>query len=159
MEYPFYYKGRPCGKLSAEESGIYTVLRVEAEGIEDSILRISVCGDGREYRLGVAESRDGYVLFEKKLSRSAMKELPHIEYAAESGGKAAEARRTDEKRDKRERKTIENGALVWIERADGSLAANDGISDIIALPADIRGGRAKNRIKMINGRGYMLFRY
>lgn len=159
MEYPFYYKGRQCGKLSAEESGIYTVLRVEAEGIEDSILRISVCGDGRECRLGVAESRDGYVVFEKKLSRSAMKELPHIEYAAESGGKAAETSGTGEKRKSGEKKAIENGALVWIERADGSLAANDGLSDIIALPADIRGGRAKNRIKMINGRAYMLFRY
>lgn len=154
MDYPFYYKGKQRGILTLTRSGIYTALRIEADGIDEKILRVSVFGEGRECSLGVAESRDGHMLFEKKLSRNSMKELPRIEYAAESNGRIDAPAEKQNAADK-----TENGGLVWKKRADGSLIANDGVSDIIALPAEIRTCTAKCRIKIIEGRGYMLFRY
>ncbi len=111
------------------------------------MLRISVYGEGRESCLGIAEVRDGKIHFEKKMSRNDIKEIPKkIEFASESGEKIREdsAGKTEP---------------VWKKRPDGSLISYDGISNIVALPAELRGKTGKERIKMINGRSYMLFRY
>ena len=154
MDYPFYYKGKRTGTLCASESGVYTVFRLQAEGIDEKMLRISVYGEGKEAGLGLAEVREGRAEFEKKLSRRAMQELPgKIEYAAKGG------ERTEEKKSERqtEKKPEETG-LIWERRPDGSLFARDGESGIMALPADLRGEAGRERIKVIEGRSYMLFR-
>lgn len=150
MDYPFYYNGQRAGTLKVSESGLYTVFSLSAENIDKKMLRISVYGDGREYCIGVAEAREKKINFEKKLSRNAMKELPDkIEYAAETGKKSIEnsASKTD------------NGSPAWKKRPDGSLVSNDGISDIVALPAQLRKNTGKERIKIIDGQSYILFRY
>lgn len=146
MDYPFYYKGKRSGTFSLTESGIFSLLRVEGENIYEKMLRLSVYGEGKEYYLGIAEIKNANVYIEKKLSRSEMKNLPGIiEYAAESGKKIPE--NTEKKTEK------------WKRRKDGSLWGNDGISDIVALPAELRSERGKEKIKFIDGRTYMLFRY
>ena len=150
MDYPFYYSGKRSGTLSVSQSGVYTLFRVNAENIGEKMLRVSVYGDGKEYCLGVAEVRERKLYFEKKLSRNCMKGLPqNIEYAAQSGEKSEKDLL---------KKTQDNGS-AWKRRADGSLISNDGISSIIALPAELRGNTGKDRIKIINGKAYMLFRY
>ena len=151
MDYPFYYKGKLSGTLSVAESGMYTVFRLTAENIGEKMLHVSVYGEGKESCLGLAEVRAGKIHFEKKLSRNSMKALPaKIEYAAEAGEKAKE---------KPEMKKPEKKDSTWKMRPDGSLISNDGISDILALPAELRSPTGKERIKVINGRSYMLFRY
>ena len=152
MDYPFYYKGKLSGTLSVAESGIYTLFRLDAEKIDKKMLRVSVYGEGKESCLGLAEVRGGKIYFEKKLSRNAMRELPRkIEYAAETGEKAAEKIQKKEE----EKET----GLVWEKRPDGSLISNDGKSNIVALPAELRGKTGKDKIKVIDGCSYMLFRY
>lgn len=130
------------------------VFRLQAEGIDEKILRISVYGEGKEACLGLAEVREGRADFEKKLSRRAMQELPgKIEYAAKAG------ERTEERRNERPAEGKPEGTgLSWEKRPDGSLFARDGESSIVALPADLRGEAGKDRIKVIEGRSYMLFR-
>ena len=155
MDYPFYYNGKRAGILCVTESGIYTVFRLTAEGINEKMLRVSVYGEGREACLGLAEVREGRAEFEKKLSRRAMQELPgKIGYAAKAG------EQTEERRDEKtaEGKPEETG-LSWERRPDGSLFARDGISSILALPANLHGEAGRERIKVIEGRSYMLFRY
>lgn len=147
MDYTFYYKGKPSGTFSMTESGIYSILRVEGKNIDEKILRLSVYGGGKEYYLGLADANNGKVLFEKKLSRSDMKKLPQvIEYAAESDCRTKE-------------NSAQNKVKGWVRRKDGSLWTNDGISNIIALPADLHSKTGKEKIKVIDGGTYMLFRY
>ena len=155
MDYPFYYNGKRAGTLSTAESGIYTVFRLTAEGIGEKMLRVSVYGAGKEACLGLAEVREGKLDFEKKLSRQSMKAFPQkIEYASRAG-EAAEEKTDSEEPEKR---TEEQG-LVWKKRPDGSLFARDAAGGIVALPAEVRAEAGKGRIKVIEGRSYMLFRY
>jgi len=147
MNYPFYYKGKLSGTFSVTESGIFSILRAEGENIDEKILRLSVYGEGKEYYLGIADVKNGEVRFEKKLSRSEMKNLPKvIEYAAESDHRTTET-------------GVGRKVKGWVRRKDGSLWTNDGISDIVALPAELRSKTGKEKIKVIDGVTYMLFRY
>ena len=155
MDYPFYYNGQRAGTLSTAESGIYTVFRLTAEGIGEKMLHVSVYGAGKEACLGLAEARAGKLCFEKRLSRQSMRAFPpKIEYAARAG-EAAEEKTDGEEPEK----ITEEQGLLWEKRPDGSLFARDAAGGIVALPAELRTEAGKSRIKVIEGRSYMLFRY
>ena len=49
--------------------------------------------------------------------------------------------------------------LLWYSRADGSLTAFDGISSLLALPAELRAPDARAVERVIEGRRYLIFRY
>lgn len=158
MDFPFYYKGKRAGTLQVSESGVYTLFRLAAEKIGEKMLRVSVYGAGKELCLGLAEVRAGKISFEKKLSRQSLRAFPSkIEYAA-AAGEREEQKTAETAGEKTEKKTGENG-LLWEKRPDGSLFTHDGISNLVALPANLRGEAGKERIKVIEGRSYMLFRY
>ena len=48
--------------------------------------------------------------------------------------------------------------LLWYSRADGSLTAFDGISSLLALPAELRAPDAHTVERVIEGRKYLIFR-
>lgn len=155
MDYPFYYKGKRAGTLSVTESGIYTLFRLTAEGVDEKMLRISVYGEGKEACLGLAEVRAGKLELEKKLSRQSMKAFPgKIGYAAKAGEKAEEKTEVRKPEIKKEEK-----GLIWEKRPDGSLYTRDAAGGLVALPSDLRTEAGRERIKVIEGRSYMIFRY
>lgn len=49
--------------------------------------------------------------------------------------------------------------LLWFRRSDGTLTAFDGISSLVAIPAELRRGKKEAVIRKLDGRDYMIFRY
>ena len=49
--------------------------------------------------------------------------------------------------------------LLWYSRGDGSLTAFDGISSLLALPAELRAPDARMVERVIEGKKYLVFRY
>jgi len=49
--------------------------------------------------------------------------------------------------------------LLWYSRGDGSLTAFDGISSLLALPAELRTPGAGTVERVIEGKKYLVFRY
>ena len=49
--------------------------------------------------------------------------------------------------------------LLWYSRGDGSLTAFDGISSLLALPAQLRAPDARMVEREIEGKKYLVFRY
>ena len=50
-------------------------------------------------------------------------------------------------------------SLQWFSRRDGTLVSFDGISCLVALPAELRHADRRAVIREIAGRKYMVFRY
>ena len=49
--------------------------------------------------------------------------------------------------------------LLWYSRGDGSLTAFDGISSLLALPAELRAPDPRMVERVIEGKKYLVFRY
>jgi len=49
--------------------------------------------------------------------------------------------------------------LLWYARGDGSLTAFDGVSSLLALPAELRTSGAQTVERVIEGKKYLVFRY
>ena len=49
--------------------------------------------------------------------------------------------------------------LLWYSRGDGSLTAFDGVSSLLALPAELRAPDAHTAERVIEGKKYLVFRY
>ena len=49
--------------------------------------------------------------------------------------------------------------LLWYSRGDGTLTAFDGISSLLALPAELRAPDAHTAERVIEGKKYLVFRY
>ena len=49
--------------------------------------------------------------------------------------------------------------LLWYSRGDGSLTAFDGVSSLLALPAELRAPDARTVERVIEGKKYLVFRY
>ena len=49
--------------------------------------------------------------------------------------------------------------LLWYRRPDGSLTAFDGISSLLAVPAELRAPNARMTERVIEGKKYLVFRY
>ena len=58
-----------------------------------------------------------------------------------------------------EQKTDYAPSLQWFSRRDGTLVSFDGISCLVALPAELRHADRRAVIREIAGRKYMVFRY
>ena len=49
--------------------------------------------------------------------------------------------------------------LLWYRRPDGSLVSHDGISSLLAIPAELRTADRRMTERVIEGKKYLVFRY
>lgn len=184
MEYPLMINGVRRGAVRVTQEGLYTVFEAEAEGTEETPVRLALYGSGEEGYLGVMQPWSGGMFLRRRMSRTERAKMPReIEYAAPAGEKrgapnAPERPEREPERSETEkseadevastpeaesRDTASNDAdgegLLWFSRPDGTLTAFDGEGSIIALPTHAPGGKGRAVIREINGKRYMLFRY
>lgn len=184
MEYPLIINGVRRGAVRVTQEGLYTVFEAEAEGTEETPVRLALYGGGEEGYLGVMQPWSGGMFLCRRMSRTERAKMPHeIEYAAPAGethGAPTALERTEREPERTEiekseqakvipapeaerRDTANEDAdgegLLWFSRPDGTLTAFDGERSIIALPTHAPGGKGRAVIREINGKRYMLFRY
>lgn len=49
--------------------------------------------------------------------------------------------------------------LLWYRRTDGSLVSFDGVSSLLAIPAELRAANGQMTERVIEGKKYLVFRY
>ena len=177
MDYPLMIDGNDAGTLSVSEEGLYTCFEARA-GEHDGLVRLWVCGGGECAYLGVMQPWSG------RLSRRELKDFPaQIEYAADRGSSSLHnSSGSVEKPDIESAAPAANlhnicvdsptpscpfpadipedaPSLQWFSRRDGTLVSFDGISCLVALPAELRRADRRAVIREIAGRKYMVFRY
>lgn len=182
MDYPLMIDGTDAGTLSVSEEGLYTCFEARA-GERDGLVRLWVCGGGECAYLGVMQPWSGGLYLRRRLSRSELKGFPaQIEYAADRGGESLH--NLENLAAKPDTESVvpalslhnaespsstscpfpadipENTpSLQWFSRRDGTLVSFDGISCLVALPAELRRTDRRAVIREIAGRKYMVFRY
>lgn len=181
MEYPLMINGVRRGAVRVTQDGLYTVFEAEAEGAEETPVRLALYGGGEEGYLGVMQPWSGGMFLRRRMSRTERAKMPReIEYAAPAGEKRCAPERAEREPERSEtekseadevasipevesRDTANNDAdgegLLWFSRPDGTLTAFDGEGSIIALPTHAPGSKGRAVIREINGKRYMLFRY
>lgn len=88
-EVTIYEKGLPAGTLRRRQEGLYTVFeaRLPPSG---ELTRLTVCGGGARFCLGVMEPRHEGRFLLRRYSRAALGKLPvPIEYASADGTRPA----------------------------------------------------------------------
>lgn len=184
MEYPLMINGERRGAVRVTQEGLYTVFEAEAEGTEETPVRLALYGGGEEGYLGVMQPWSGGMFLRRRMSRTERAKMPReIEYAAPAGERRGTHNTPERPEREPERTEIEKGkecevipapeaerrdtasedadgeGLLWFSRPDGTLTAFDGERSIIALPTHAPGGKGRAVIREINGKRYMLFRY
>ncbi len=182
MDYPLIIDGNEAGTLSVSEEGLYTCFEAHT-GERDGLVRLWVCGGGECAYLGVMQPWSGGLYLRRRLSRSELKGFPaQIEYAADQGGESLHnpgnlAAKPDAESvvPALSLHNVESPSsascpfpadipedapsLQWFSRRDGTLVSFDGISSLVALPAQLRHADRRAVIREIAGRKYMVFRY
>lgn len=182
MDYPLIIDGNEAGTLSVSEEGLYTCFEAHA-GERAGLVRLWVCGGGECAYLGVMQPWSGGLYLRRRLSRSELKGFPaQIEYAADQDGKSLHNSESSAAKSDTESvvpalslHNIETPSstscpfpadipentpsLQWFSRRDGTLVSFDGISCLVALPAELRRADRRAVIREIAGRKYMVFRY
>ena len=183
MDYPLMIDGNDAGTLSVSEEGLYTCFEAHA-GEHDGLVRLWVCGGGECAYLGVMQPWSGGLYLRRRLSRRELKGFPaQIEYAADRGSSSLHnSSGSVEKPDFEFVAPIADlhndhissltpscpfpadipedaPSLQWFSRRDGTLVSFDGISCLVALPAELRHADRRAVIREIAGRKYMVFRY
>ena len=183
MDYPLMIDGNDAGTLSVSEEGLYTCFEAHA-GEHDGLVRLWVCGGGECAYLGVMQPWSGGLYLRRRLSRRELKDFPaQIEYAADQSDCSLHNLKSSAAKP-----YIESAApaaslhnicvdsptpscpfpadipedapsLQWFSRRDGTLVSFDGISCLVALPAELRHADRRAVIREIAGRKYMVFRY
>lgn len=182
MDYPLIIDGNESGTLSVSEEGLYTCFEAHA-GERDGLVRLWVCGGGECAYLGVMQPWSGGLYLRRRLSRSELKGFPaQIEYAADRGG--GSLHNLENLAAKPDTESVipafslhnaespsstscpfpadipeDAPSLQWFSRRDGTLVSFDGISCLVALPAQLRHADRRAVIREIAGRKYMVFRY
>ena len=179
MPITVYINQQPAGTLTVSQDGLYTVFEAEAPGA-GGLVRLWAHGEGKSACLGVMEPRDNGLYLRRRLSRRELTAFPgEIAFVSDrerDGGEQTEApqnqkpektsadegrqgkRETDHKACPWPAEPPEEG-LLWYRRPDGSLVSFDGVSSLLAIPAELRapGGRMTQR--EIEGKKYLVFRY
>lgn len=181
MEYPLMINGERRGAVRVTQEGLYTVFEAEAEGTEETPVRLALYGGGEEGYLGVMQPWSGGMFLRRRMSRTERAKMPReIEYAAPAGERRGAPERPERKPEHTEiekseqaevilapdaerhgtaNEDADGAGLLWFSRPDGTLTAFDGERSIIALPTHAPGGKGRAVIREINGKRYMLFRY
>ena len=183
MDYPLIIDGIDAGTLSVSEEGLYTCFEARA-GEHDGLVRLWVCGSGERAYLGVMQPWSGGLYLRRRLSRRELKDFPaQIEYASDQSGESLHNSNNSITKADIEPATPDFSlhniksvsstpscpfpadipedtlSLQWFSRRDGTLVSFDGISCLVALPAELRHADRRAVIREIAGRKYMIFRY
>ena len=183
MDYPLMIDGIDAGTLSVSSEGLYTCFEARA-GEHAGLVRLWVCGGGKCAYLGVMQPWSGGLYLRRRLSRREMKDFPtQIEYATDQGESGLHNLCNSAVNSGIESATPTIGlhnanvassapscpfpadipedapSLQWFSRRDGTLVSFDGISCLVALPAELRHADRRAVIREIAGRKYMIFRY
>ena len=139
--YPVYIGNEEKGTLTVKEQGLMTCFEVEC-GKKDELVHLSVYGEDKTAYLGTLSPQGDKLCLTKKFSRTELKNMPRkILYAADSELNG---------------KSQENG-ITWYEAQNGVLYADMGAYMLNALPTS--GAHfPEDRIRVINGREYVVFR-
>ena len=152
MDLTIYSRGRPAGRLTRRQEGLYTLFEARlppAEGLSRLYLFDAA---GHRLCLGVMEPRPGGRVLRRKLSRAALSPLtaPLSHASTEPGAPAP---------------VPADGASTPAQRTgcapgDGPLLLELEGRRCLALPcAPGLAARTGLRIRQIGGRDYLLFRY
>lgn len=183
MDYPLIIDGNDAGTLSVSEEGLYTCFEAHA-GERAGLVRLWVCGGGECAYLGVMQPWSGGLYLRRRLSRRELKDFPaQIEHAADRAIKSLHnSKISAAEPDVASAAPVASlhnvcGAsttpscpfpadipedapsLQWFSRRDGTLVSFDGISCLVALPAELRHTDRRAVIREIAGRKYIVFRY
>lgn len=165
MEYPIYENGNRRGTLTVSEDGLYTVFSASLPA-RAGLYRLWLVGEDRNYCLGLLEPAGDSRVLSRRLSRSAVRNLPRqIKYALATTGRAVFRLRKPESTPANSNTGIctgassQNSALNWTASTMGCYAAADSISRLVAIPTSIRGDDSRLRFVNIKGCRYMVFRY
>ena len=183
MDYPLIIDGIDAGTLSVCEEGLYTCFEAHA-GEYAGLVRLWVCGGGKCAYLGVMQPWSGGLYLRRRLSRRELKDFPtQIEYAANRSSNSLHNLESFAVKPAAESVTpvtsLHNTnsvsltpscpfpadipedapSLQWFSRRDGTLVSFDGISCLVALPAELRHADRRAVIREIAGQKYMVFRY
>ena len=161
MKYPLIINGSVSGSLTLEQDGLYTVVEAECPENREELVRLWIHGNGKCAYLGVMQPWSGGLYFRRRLSRSEAAHFPPVEYASDTGcdGKTEERSAELSGGEDPAEPQEESGDLLWLSRPDGTLTAHDGVSSLVAIPAELRRETKGTVIKRMNGRSYMIFRY
>jgi hypothetical protein len=184
MDIPIIIGEEEAGQLRVTREGLYTVLEAELGGAE-GLVRLWAHGEGGSAYLGLMQPRDGGLWFSRRLSRRELEGFPDpIEYVSDREDKpvgeaepveeepetAAAALETEEETDDSQTpgtdarscpwpaEPAEEG-LLWYSRGDGTLVSFDGISSLVAFPAQLRKADDRAAVRVIEGKKYLVFRY
>ena len=170
MEIPLYIDGRQAGSFCMAQSGLYTLLEANADGCAQRLVRLWAHGEGGSAYLGVMQPWRGGLWLRRKLSRRELEHFPapiafvsdrereESEKSAEEETESLHNTETDYSACPWPAQPPEEG-LLWYSRDDGSLTAFDGISSLLALPAELRAPDARAVERVIEGKKYLVFRY
>lgn len=183
MDYPLMIDSIDAGTLSVSGEGLYTCFEAHA-GEHEGLVRLWVCGGGERAYLGVMQPWSGGLYLRRRLSRSELKGFPaQIEYAANQSDESLHNVKVSTGKADIEPvvpavslHNISSASnvsscpfpadipedtlpLQWFSRRDGTLVSFDGISCLVALPAELRHADRRAVIREIAGRKYMIFRY
>ena len=183
MDYPLMIDGNDAGTLSVSEDGLYTCFEAHA-GEHAGLVRLWVCGGGACAYLGVMQPWSGGLYLRRRLSRRELKDFPvQIEYASDRSGNSLHNLEVSVVKPDIESAApaaslhnansvsptpscpfpadipVDTPSLQWFSRRDGTLVSFDGVSCLVALPAELRHADRRAVIREIAGRKYMVFRY
>ena len=168
MEYPLIIGGQQRATLRQQQEGLYTVFEAELSGCGGELCRIWLHGGGEQGYLGLMQPWSGGLYLRKKLSRRDMLALPkNIEYASDSEEIGLHNLEKEKPAEQTEAPSCpwptpvgeDSAELLWLRRTDGSLVSHDGVSGLVALPAELRAPAPGAALRNIEGREYMIFRY
>ncbi len=180
MDLPLIIGGEKRGLLRVTQSGLYTVIEAELDGGAGTLVRLWAHGGGRSAYLGVMQPRGAGLWLRRRLSRNELRAFPDpIESASDRETESPQAAGPEPARESRDAagdaeetparesdhrscpwpaEPPEEG-LLWYRRPDGSLTAFDGISSLLALPAELRAPGPQASLRVIEGKKYLVFRY
>ena len=180
MDYPLIIGGERRGTVSFTQNGLYTVAEASLDQDPGRLVRLWAQGEGESAYLGLMLPWSGGLYLRRKLSRREMALLPKtIECVADSqtpscrAEKSAETEKPaspgeDEKEEEASERpkacpwpapvTEKTDGLLWFRRADGTLAAHDGLSALVAIPASLRSSTGRAVLRRIEGEDYLVFR-
>lgn len=146
-EYTITDGERSIGKLSICPDGLYTVFEAWAED-NGELTRLYISGGGKCVCLGVMLPEDGAVRLRRRLSRLELCSLPQPVDGVYT-------------RPPEEKPPLPPApeTTQWQPMGDGSFVQIESDGRYIALPAKLRRAVPGLRLKTINGKEYLLFRY
>ena len=162
MEIPVYPNGEAAGTLRVSREGLYLrrkLTRRELAAFPDPIELVS---DREVMPQEVKESKHDEVNinissdFGSPAVEESEKEAESL-HNVKNVLEHAPARETDYSTCPWPAELPEEG-LLWYRRADGSLTAFDGISNLLAIPAELRRPTPQMVERVIEGKKYLVFR-